>query len=198
MKDNLTPSNNAFGKLLSIAILISFFACHSKVRTSEDGNTSPVALISVDTIIKSTQKDSFTINKPSSTDTIPTTNLSLDSSLYPLLPHLSDQQVILRKKSQKNTDHPFVPDSKYTHGVFDQGAIDLILNSINGEPQYLYGQAGTEGDELEFLVYSMTSRQLDQYKAGHTYRIYWAETICLMEPFDHGYQRCYIVYRIEP
>lgn len=26
----------------------------------------------------------------------------------------------------------------------------------------------------------------------------WAETIRLMEPFDHGYQRCYIVYRIEP
>lgn len=185
-------------KPLSIAIFIGFLACHSKISISENENTSPMPPISVDTIIKSTKEDSFTINKPSSTDTIPTSKLSLDSSLYPLLPHLSGQQVILQKYSQKDTNYQFVPDGKYTHGNFDQGVVDLMINNIDGEPRYIYGQVDGRGDELEFLVYGIKAEKVDQYKEGHTYHIYWAETICLMEPFDHGYQRCYIVYRIEP
>lgn len=184
-------------KLLPIAMFIVFLACHSKGRPSESKDISLTASDSKDGLMVSSKKDHATIRRSISMDTMPAASVILDTSLYPLLPHLAGQQVILRKYSQKGTDHQFVPDGKYTNGNFDQGVIDLIINNIDGEPRYIYGQLEAGGDELEFLVYGMKAEQVDQYKEGQTYRIYWAETICYMEPFDEGYQRCYIVYRVE-
>lgn len=188
-------------KILPIVIFIGFLACHSKVRPSESKNTNLTASASENRLMVSSKEDSTTIRQSISIDTIPSTSVTLDTCRYPLLSHLASQQMMIRKHSQKDTDHQFVPDGKFTYGNFEQGAIDVIFNSIDGEPWHFYGyygQVGNEEDKLEFIVYGMTAEKVDQYKKGYTYRIYWAETIYFMEPFDDGYQRRYIVYRVEP
>ena len=128
-----------------------------------------------------------------------TTTLEIDSNLikkYPLLPYFTEQQRVLQKHSLAN-NASLNPDGKYLNGRFDCGIIELKVTIVDGEPVHIYGNTDGIDTQLEFLIYSIPHEEIDKIAIGNTYRIYWIETICFMEPFDHGYERCYIAYKIQ-
>ncbi len=187
-------------KIIGTIIFIGLFSCQSKMKASENESTVPKPGQAVEEQSHGTKEKPMPENKPAKNETVPDTTTEQNrQDKYALLPHLLEQQTILREKSVRQKDTHFMPDGKYSHGNFDEGVLNLKIINIDGEPHYLYGQAekGGDGTELEFLVYGLSSEELGRYKAGNTYRIFWAETLCLMEPFDDGYQRRYVVYKIE-
>jgi len=84
------------------------------------------------------------------------------------------------------------PDGQYLFGRFDYGVIELEITKIDGEPSYIYGNVDEFEMELECLVYNIPTDRLDEIETRSKYKLFWMETICLMEPFDHGFQRCFI------
>jgi|GEM_PF-4977873 len=117
----------------------------------------------------------------------------------PLLPHLENQKKQLQAHSKK-AKQELSPDGKYLNEVFAGGCIVLELDKVDGEPAHFYGKAPNrewEG-EMEFLVYKISMDDLDALENGKRYEVSWIETIALMEPFDEGYQHCFVAYRIEP
>lgn len=73
------------------------------------------------------------------------------------------------------------------------------MDEIAGEPAGIYGvpDDGKDDIQLEFLVYGIPMEELDRISTGKEYRVHWIEAICYMEPFDDGYQRRYVAYKIE-
>jgi hypothetical protein len=113
-----------------------------------------------------------------------------------LLPHLLRQQIILKEFSTYS-ENSLNPDGEYLIGRFDSGIIELNIIRIDGEPTYIYGLVDEFDNELEFLIYGIDSDEIENLIIGNKYKIHWIETICLMEPYDHGYQRIYLAYKIE-
>ena len=118
---------------------------------------------------------------------------------HPLLPHLLNQKDFLIKYS-KVAGKIFIPDNKYFIGNFNSGIIKVKVKKVDGEIAYLYATTDYSDKELEFLLCGNFCKidryQIDNLVSGKDYYLYWAETICYMEPFDDGYQRQFIVYEI--
>lgn len=113
-----------------------------------------------------------------------------------LLPHLTKQKGILKKLSIPS-DTILQPDWKYLFGRFDCGVIEMEITKVDGEPATIYGNVNELETELEFLVYGIPSAQLSEIDQVGKRKVYWVETICLMEPFDDGFQRRFVAYKFE-
>ena len=118
-------------------------------------------------------------------------------SLFPLPEHLQRQKELLLKHSETATEK-LDPDGEYLEGKFNSGAIDLVLDEIDGEPSYFYGrlpESDTPG-EMEFIAYGISLDELDALVPGEKYQIQWMETVVDMKPFDDDRYRYFIAYHI--
>lgn len=195
-------------KKLIILFLIGIlsFSCNSKPRSN---NTTPETANE-----QATQVEDSTLQKngdarpgdktpenPVGQSDMHSDHSNVDQKLiekYPLLPHLAEQKNILKENSRKSNSN-FEPDGKHLNGKFDSGVLEMTINEIGSEPVHIYGKTDEmkSDAQLEFLVYKIPMEKLDKIIPGRKYKVHWIETICFMEPFDHGYQRCYVAYKIE-
>jgi len=114
-----------------------------------------------------------------------------------------------QKQKSKLTDYSKITDlpievkkTKLYIGRFDCGIIELTVTNIGGDHgYYLYGvidEKNEEYTELSFLVNGeISDEELDRIKYGNKYKIHWIETIVNLEPFEEGYKRLFVVYKIE-
>jgi hypothetical protein len=129
------------------------------------------------------------------------TALSAEDSLlaqqYPLPEHLLAQKDLLLKLSKRAKG--ITPDGKHFEGNFNSGAIELVLDEIDGEPSYFFGhleEADPQG-QLEFIVYGISNEKLDQLVPGKKYRVHWMETVVNLQPYDDDRYRYFMAYRID-
>ena len=73
----------------------------------------------------------------------------------------------------------------------------MAVSEITPEPSSIVGKVEGYEQELDFLAYGMKQKDLDTLILGQKYKIYWLEGLCYMEPFESGYLRQYVVYKIE-
>ncbi|MBL0019543.1 MAG: hypothetical protein IPP17_24695 [Bacteroidetes bacterium] len=130
------------------------------------------------------------------------TPLSPDDSLlgvqFPMRDYFQDQKDLLLKHS-KPTKRVIVADGEILAGIFNSGAIDLILDEIASEPQYFHGHLEADSPEVQLalMVYHIPNKELDRLVAGQKYRVHWVETVVNMQPLDDDRFRRFVAYRIE-
>jgi hypothetical protein len=130
------------------------------------------------------------------------TSLSPEDSLlgveFPMRDDFQDQKALLLKHS-KPTKRVIVADGEILAGIFNSGAIDLILDEIASEPQYFHGHLEADSPEVQLalMVYRIPNKELDRLVAGQKYRVHWIETVVNMQPLDDDRFRRFVVYRIE-
>jgi hypothetical protein len=122
---------------------------------------------------------------------------SLLGTQFPLREDLQAQKELLLKYS-KPTERVMVPDGEHHQGSFNHGAIELILDEIDGEPNYFYGHLEDDQPQqtMAFIIYGIASKQLDKLVPGQKYRLDWIETVVNTEPFDDDRYRDFLTYRI--
>ena len=192
--------------IILFLIGILSFSCNSKPgikNTAPETANEPVAQAEDSTLHKNRNEQPVNnaSENPANQPDIHSEHSNVDQKLiekYPLLPHLAEQKNILKENSRKSNSN-FEPDGKHLFGKFDSGVLEMTINEIGSEPVYIYGKTDEmkSDAQLEFLVYKIPMEKLDKITPGRKYKVHWIETICFMEPFDHGYQRCYVVYKIE-
>lgn len=128
--------------------------------------------------------------------------LSSEDSLlgiqFPLPEHLQEQKALLLKHS-KPAKGVIVPDGEYLEGNFNSGAVELILDEIDGEPSYFYGHLEEDSPDVQMVlvIYGVSDKVLDGLVPGQKYRVHWIETVVFMKPFDDDRYRYFLTYRID-
>jgi hypothetical protein len=134
--------------------------------------------------------------------TVQSAHLSAKDALlaeqFPMREDLQAQQELLYKHSNP-AKKVIVPDRKHLEGNFAHGAIELIFDEIDGEPNYLYAhlEASNPEQKLAFIIYEIPNAQLDKLVPGQKYRVHWIETVVNTEPFDDDRYREFLTYRID-
>ncbi len=143
----------------------------------------------------------FVEEKKSNSDQVMILNDSVNQKIIdenPLLDHYKKQNQVLKKYNSTN-ECDFQPDGEYFIGKFSCGLIELSITKIDGgHGIFLYGIVDGIEQELSFLVDgTISDAQIENIKFDKKYKIYWAETIADMDPFGGGYDRLFVVYKIE-
>ncbi len=118
----------------------------------------------------------------------------------PLSAYYKKQEITLNQYSLSNKK-PLQPKDNLI-GRFNCGVITLRVSDVTGDHGYYLDGVVEEtyentGNELTFLVYKTSYNQVKNIEIGKKYKIHWIETVANLEPFNHGYERLFVVYKIE-